>query len=661
MKTAIRLATSLFAVAATAAIAAAPANAPQRPLVGTYDAAAVTRMCDEGIARAKATKARMEAKKGGAGFLGEWNRLQIEIEDVVNPIYLMGSVHPDKAVRDAADPCLTKYTTLSTELFQSEKLFARVKAVSPAGAHEKKLRKDLLEGFEDSGVALPPDKRSRAKEIFDRLEELRQAFDKAVREDATKVVMVPAEMEGMPEDYVKAQKKDADGNFVMGLDYPAWVPFMANAKSEEARRRYWMAKQREGGAENLARLDEIFRLRKELAGLYGLPSFAHYSLRRKMVEKPETVEKFLGDVKSAVTEQERKEVEELRAEKAKEAGKPVAEVALNRWDVAYWQERVRKARYAIDQERLRKYFPTDKAIDFTLALSQALYGVKFTERKVPVWHPDVRYFDVTDAKTGAFLSGFYLDLFPREGKYNHAAAFPVRGVSTLAKRTPVSALVTNFNRQGLDHLEMETLLHEFGHVLHGVLSRTQYVSHAGTSTPTDFVEAPSQMFEEWVRREQSLALFAKVCPDCPRLTKDEIARLESARRFGRGILFARQWLYAAYDMALSLDPQPSMEVWKRMESATPLGHVEGTMFPASFSHIAAHYAAGYYGYMWSQVLALDMLSKFSKDMLDPKVGRFYRDTILAQGGQVEPADMVRKFLGRAPSSEAFFAEIAGTR
>lgn len=655
MKTAAILLSSLVATAA----AAAPA--PQRPLVDTYDAASVTKRCDEGLARAKASIAKMEARKGGAGFFDEWNRIQIEMEDVVNPIYLLGSVHPDKAVRDAADPCLTKYTTLSTELFQSEKLFARAKAAQAATARQKKLKKDLIEGFEDTGVALPPDKRKRAKEIFDRLEELRQAFDKAVREDPTKVVMAPGEMEGLPEAYVKAQKKNAEGNYVLGLDYPAYVPFVTNAKSEEARRRYWMAKQNEGGAGNLARLDEIFLLRKELAALYDLPSFAAYSLRRKMVGNPGTVMKFLGDVKDAVTELEKREVEELRAEKAKDTGTPLAQTTFRRWDLPYYQERLRKSRYAIDQEQLRKYFPTDKAIAFTLELSQTLYGVKFTERKVPAWHEDVRYFDVTDARTGAFLSGFYLDLFPREGKYNHAAAFPVRGVSALAKRTPLSVLVTNFNRTGLDHNEMETLLHEFGHVLHGVLSRTDYNPHAGTSTPRDFVEAPSQMFEEWVRREQPLALFAKVCPDCPRLTKDDISRLEAARRYGQGTRYARQWLYAAFDMELSTNPQPSMEVWRRMEGATPMGYVEGTKFPAAFAHIASGYAAGYYGYMWSEVLALDMLSQFSRDMLDPKVGRRYRDTILAQGGQVEPADMVRKFLGREPSSEAFFREITGRR
>jgi thimet oligopeptidase len=205
------------------------------------------------------------------------------------------------------------------------------------------------------------------------------------------------------------------------------------------------------------------------------------------------------------------------------------------------------------------------------------------------------------------------------------------------------------------------MMHEFGHVMHGVLSQAEYNPHAGTSVKVDFVEAPSQMFEEWARREDSLKLFAQVCPGCPHLTSDDIARLEAARKYGQGIRYARQWLYAKFDMELSTNPRPPLAVWKGLESATPLGYVEGTMFPASFSHIASNYAAGYYGYMWSEVLALDMLSPFKGHMLDPQVGVRYRETILSQGGQQEEADMVRKFLGREPSSDAFFAEITGRR
>jgi thimet oligopeptidase len=652
----------VLAVVAAAALIPAAA-APARPLVPILDAAQVTRVCDAALEQARKTVIQMEARSGAGTIFDEWNRLQIALEDAINPIYLLGSVDPDKAVRDASEPCLQKYTTLSTDLFQNEKLYSRVRAVQPANPHQAKLKKDLVEGFEDSGVALPPEKRARAKAIFDKLEELRQVYDRNVRDDPTKVTFTTAEMEGLPEAYLKAHeaKRDASGNYVLDLKYPSYIPFLQNAKGEPARRRYYMAKLNEGGAQNLDHLYEIFKLRKELAGLYGLPSFAHYTLRRRMVGSPEVVAKFLADVKSAVTELEKKDVEELREEKARDQGKTVAETKIERWDVSYYQERVRRSRYAIDQEKLRKYFPTDKAVDYTLLVSQRLYGVKFNEVKVPTWHPDVRYFDVVDAKSNKFVSGFYLDLFPREGKYNHAAAFPVRGVSRLAGRTPLSALVTNFNREGLDHNELETLMHEFGHVLHGVLSKADYNPHAGTSVKRDFVEAPSQMFEEWARREQPLALFKEVCPQCPQLTHDDISRLESARRYGQGIRYARQWLYASFDMALSTEPQPPLAVWKNLEAATPLGHVEGTSFPSSFSHIASNYAAGYYGYMWSEVIALDMLSQFKRDMLDPRTGARYRDAILAQGGQEEEMTMVRRFLGREPSSDAFFAEITGRR
>jgi thimet oligopeptidase len=651
----------LIAILAAAAAIPATAAAPARPLAPLYDAAGITKACDDGIESAKKTIAAMEAKKGAGAFFDEWNRLQIGMEDVVNPIYLLGSVHPDKAVRDASEPCLQKFTTLGADLFQNEKLYARVSAAQPMNPHQAKLKKDIVEGFEDTGVTLPLDKRARAKQILEKIEELRQAFDRNIRDDPTKVVLRPEEMEGLPEAYLKARKRDADGNYVLGLDYPSYVPFMQNAKREDARKRYYVAKLNEGGAPNLDLLYQIFQLRKELAGLYGLPSFAHYALRRKMVETPETVSKFLAEVKDAVTELEKKEVDELRTEKARDQAKPLEATRIERWDVNYYQEKVRRERFQVDQEKLRKYFPTDKALQYTFLVAQTLYGVKFQEVKVPTWHPDVRYFDVLDARSGKFISGFYLDLYPREGKYNHAAAFPVHGVSRLTGRTPISTLVTNFNREGLNHDELETLMHEFGHVLHGVLSRADYNPHAGTSVKGDFVEAPSQMFEEWARREQPLALWKQVCPECPQLSHDDIARLESARKYGRGIRYSRQWLYATFDMALSLEPQPPLAVWKNLEAATPLGYVEGTSFPSGFSHIANNYAAGYYGYMWSEVIALDMLSKFQPNMLDPKVGARYRDTILANGGQEEEMALVRRFLGRNPSKEAFLLEITGRR
>ena len=632
------------------------ASEPARPLIPIYSAAEIPVKCDDGLAKARAMIHEMQSGTGG-DFFREWNDLQIAIQDVSNPIGFIGNVHPDKAVRDAAEPCAQKYSRLGIEIYQDEGLMARVRAAKPATPAQAKMKKDLLDAFEDSGVSLPPEKRARAKEIFDRLTGLRQEFARHVRDNGIKVAFTPAEMEGLPESYLKAQKRDAEGNYVLGVDYPAYNPFMSNAKDEPARKRYYMAFQSRGGERNLEILREMYTLRRELAALYGLPSFADYGVRRKMAATPAAVTGFLAQVKAAVALREKAEMEELRAEKARLTKKPLEETQLHYWDVAYYQEGLRRLRFEIDQEALRKYFPTRASVDYALLVSQMLYGVRFEEVKVPVWHPDVRYFDVRDAKTGEFLSGFYLDLFPREGKFSHAAAWPVRSASRVAGRTPVSVLVTNFNREGLNQSELRTLMHEFGHVLHGVLSRTDYAAQAGTSVKRDFVEAPSQMFEAWARREESLALFRKVCAECPRLSGDDIARLEAARRFGQGYRYGAQVRYATLDMTLSSEPQPPLEAWKRIEAQAPLGAVDGALFPAAFEHLAGGYAAGYYGYLWSEVIAFDLLTAFNRNMLDPAVGARYRDTILSQGSQQEETAMVAKFLGRAPSNEAFFAEL----
>ena len=660
----MKIVSAIVAMAVSAVCASVSANTT-RPVVTVMDASQINATCDAALARASATIKKLEAKKGDNGFLKSWNDLQIDLENTGNPLGLLASVHTDKAARDASDACVLKLTSLGTDLFQNEKLYKRLSAVAPKNAVDAKLKKDLSEGFEDTGVTLPLDKRARAKAIFEKLEELRQAFDRNVRDDKTRVTFSAEELKGLPADYLSSRKLDDKGGLTLTMEYPDYNPFIQSATNEAARERYFRAFSSRGGTTNLTLLDEIATLRRELAGLYGLKSYADYSLRRKMVENAPTVTKFLAEVKTAVADAEKREIAELTELKAKDTNKPLAETKINKWDLSFYQEKIKQNRYKIDQEALRKYFPTDASVAYTLLVSEKLYGVKFKEVKLPpqnTWHKDVRYFDVTDAKTGKFISGFYLDLFPREGKYGHAAAFPIRGVSTLANRTPSTALVTNFNRVGLNHDELETMMHEFGHVLHGVLSKTTYNSQAGTNTLIDFVEAPSQMFEEWARREEALKLFATVCKDCPTLDSDMIKRLDEARRYGRGLRYARQHLFAEFDMALAGEKaEPAIVVWKRLENATPLGHVEGTMFPAAFSHIAGGYAAGYYGYMWSEVIALDMLSAFKGNMMDAATGARYRETILSNGGQVAPKELVKKFLGREPNSKAFFDELAGKR
>jgi thimet oligopeptidase len=513
------------------------------------------------------------------------------------------------------------------------------------------LQKDLLEAFEDSGVALPPEKRQRFKDISERLTELAQEFGKNIRENKTVLHFTPAECEGLPPAYLERVPRDEEGNIVVGFDYPDYLPFMMNGANEEARKRYYIANANRGTARNLEILDEIVALRKEIADLYGVASFAHYVTKRRMVENPETVSRFLDEVKSVVTECEIHDLGEL----AEIKGAPI-----NRWDVMFYRERLREQRYAVDQEALRDYFPTVPTLRWMLEITERLYGIRFEETIVPVWHEDVLYLDVKDAVGGDLIGGIYLDLYPRPDKYKHAAAWPVRGVSRRAGRKPISALVTNFNRQGLTHAEVETLLHEFGHVLHGVLSETEYNQHSGTSVERDFVEAPSQMYEEWAARMESLSLMRNHCATCPAIDESLVKRLRAASKFGAGIDYGRQHLYAAFDMALSgEDPGPAMEVWRRMESATPMGYVEETAFPGTFEHIASGYAAGYYGYMWAKVIALDLISAFGPDLMNEETGRRFRAMILSRGSEEPARDLVERFLGRPVSSEAFFAEIRG--
>jgi thimet oligopeptidase len=638
----------------------------ERWLVPAYDVARIESRCPKELERARAQRARMEGRRDAGNILAEWNRLSASVQDFVHPVYLLANVSMDATVRETARKCVETFAPLDSEMFQSERLFARVSALKPRDAIDALYRKDLLEAFEDAGIALPAAQRARIKAIREELERVSLQFQHNVNEDRTTVAVTPAEAEGLPAPWIAARKRDEEGRLIVTLDSPTYSAFLDNAVDADARRRVWTAKLQEGGAANLQLLDRALALRHEMARIYGYPDYATFSLRRTMAKTPAAVQDFLGRVRQAVDAGEQRELAELRADKAELLKLPVETVRLERWDVSFHQERIRRARFDVDQEVLRAYFPTEASVAFGLKLAQRLYGVRFVARDVPRWSPDVRYYDVHDANAqggaGARIGAIYLDLFPREGKYNHAAAFTLRSVSARLGRKPVSALVANLDQRGLTQEEMQTLLHEFGHVLHGVLSRTRYVDQGGTSVKRDFVEAPSQMFEEWARRDEPLALFAQICPSCPRLTPQMTARLRQADRFGSGIRYARQWQYASYDMRLhSGSPPPAMQAWRELEQSTRLGHVEGTMLPASFGHLLGSYAAGYYGYMWSQVLGLDMLSGFKGRMLDPAVGRRYRDTILASGGQRPPEELVRSFLGRAPGSEAFFAEISGTR
>lgn len=629
------------------------------------DAVEIGTKCEKSLAAAKREIAQLErvplSRANKENILHAWNQFDISLQNMGNPIYLLSEVSPLPTVRKAAEECVLKLSAFENELYQRSGLYERLKAILLTDAIDKTTVQTLLEQFEDSGVNLPKAKRVRARQISDRLDKLRQDFARNMRDNKTKLAFTEKELKGVPADFLAQQKPDAQGLYQIGFDYPEIDAVMSYAENAEVRRRYYYDMSRRGTEQNLEILREVVQLRKELSGLHGFPSYAHWSLRRKMVETPEAVHSFLNEVASKVENVEMQELGMLEKEKSQHTG--VKNGKIMRWDLNFYQQRLKKARYDVDPQVVRAQFPTAATVDWLLNVTSRLYGVEFRQNsELPVWHPDVRGYDVFDSAEKKYLASFYLDLFPREGKYKHAAAFGIRGVSTLAGRTPISVLVTNFNRQGLNQNELETLFHEFGHVMHNVLSRTRYVMNAGTGVKRDFVEAPSQMYEEWARRPESLRLFNETCPKCKPIDLKLIERMEAARQFGQGTKYARQRLFAAYDMALASDkPGEPMQVWIDMESKTLLGHVPGSQFPGTFGHIVGGYAAGYYGYMWSEVLALDMLSTFGGDVMDTKNGQRYRRIVLENGGQVPPMQLVEELLGRKPSPEAFFREITGQR
>ncbi|MFT3665870.1 M3 family metallopeptidase [Piscinibacter sp.] len=638
----------------------APLAAAQVYQFPRYESAAQVRAdCDRLLAELKQRRRAIAALPArGADVLGALDALNQRVEDAMGPLWLLPAVHPAKPVRDAAEACDLAYQRFNTALLQDVRIHSNLKQAAVADDIDRRLQRDLLDAFEDSGVALPPAARARATRLNDALTKQTQDFERRSRENRDTVAFTEAELEGVPGNVWRQARRDARGRYVLGLDHPSSAPVIERAVQEATRERMWRATMRIGGEANLKTLQRIATLRHELAGLFGFDSYADFVTRRRMVGSEANALAFLAAVDGAVRERERADIALLREAKAAATQQPVERVTVRRWDASYFTERIRQARYGVDQEAMRAHFPPQRSLAFVFAVAQRMFGVRFEPVEQSLWHDEARAYAARDAD-GALLGTLFVDLFPRPDKYNHAAVWGFRNVSTRSGRLPAAALVTNFDRQGLTLDELETLLHEFGHALHALLSTTRYAIPGGTNVQLDFAEAPSQMLEDWVYDPAVLALFGQVCPECAPLPRETIERVNRARHFAKGLLFGRQLLYARYDLALhGRRVEAPLALWARMEGATPFGYVPGTLFPANFGHVASGYGAGYYGYLWSLVVAEDLRTAFAADRLDAAVGRRYRDSVLANGGQVAPDELVRRFLGRPGNRDAFFRSLA---
>ncbi len=615
--------------------------------------------CDQGLLAATTKLRQIERRPAAGRWLAAYDAFSAALEDLSSPLLFLSAVHPDKPMRDASEACELRWNDFNSTLGQNERLYRAAKALRPPDAADRLLRQTLLEGFDDAGVGLPPAQRAQAKQLNDRISELGQAFDRNIRDAKVQLAVTEADLAGVPAAVWQGAQRDADGRLLLGLDYPTYGPVLQLADLASTRERFWRAKTNEGGQANLALLAQITGLRKQYAALFGAASWDAFVLRRRMAETPAQALAFLADVKAAVQQRELTELAELRTAKAAQLKVAADATTLDRWDVNYYTERVRRERYAVDQEAFRAYFPPQASLQFVLRLIERLMGVRYQRIEgAAAWHAEVQTYAVSDAASGKPLATMWVDLYPREGKYNHAAVWGLRSASLAQKRPSQAALVVNFDRKGLTIDELETLLHELGHAVHNNLSATRRALQAGTSVQRDFVEAPSQMLEDWVFDKRVQKLFAEVCPTCTPVPDALLDQALAASRFGKGVQFSRQHLYASYDLALyGPQLQDPLALWAQMEGDTPLGHVPGTMFPAGFSHIAGGYSAGYYGYLWSLVVAMDLRTAFAANKLDPAVGRRYRDKVLGQGSARLPQALVHDFLGRDFNAQAFFDDL----
>lgn len=604
----------------------------------------------------------------------EIDNIYNNVGNVYGTVYLMGSVNPDDAIRNQAEESKAVFAKFFNEIELDENLYRAVKdysetneAKSLTGYKERFLQK-TVEDFERNGFALSKEKRDQLKLINDKLSELSLLFQQNIAEVNDFLMVDDALVDGLQEDYKNARRTE-DGKYKIDLSYPSYIPFMKFSNSEETRKELYSMFNNRAARNNLEVLIKVLMLRQEMAELLGFKTYAEYRTGDRMAKLPQNVWDFEDNLVAKLKEKAQMDYDELLMVKRAKLGDETIDV-IQPWESGYYNNILLKEKYDLDQNLVKEYFPTNDVINGLFHIAQHLFGVEFEEVKDPsVWYENVRMFNVK--KDGKIISRFYTDLFPRPNKYSHAACFPMIGGKETPEgyQMPVATLVCNFPAPTADvpslltHSEVETFFHEFGHVLHNVLTITALSSHSGTSVARDFVEAPSQIFENWTWNYDALILFAKNYKTGEVLPTDLFDKMVAAKNVGSGLSYTQQVFYGMIDFTLhdKYDPTSSTtttEIVEELQNKITLyPYLDGTHMQAAFGHLMG-YAAGYYSYLWALVYAQDMFSVFETNgIMDVNTGLRYRDVILANGGSRDELEMVKEFLGREPKQDAFFKSI----
>lgn len=584
-------------------------------------------------------------------------------------------------IAEEVSPLLTRH---SMSILLDEALFARVKAVweqrgsLTLDTEAAKLLEVTWKSFARQGANLPPEQRARFAEISEELSLATLKFGQNVLAATNAFVLhltEASELDGLPDFVREMAASEASGRgekgWIFTLDQPSYGPFLKFSRRRDLRERIWRAYNSKcigGEHDNTALIRQIVALRTEKAQMLGYPTYAEYALEERMARNARTVEQFLSKLMTPSLPAARRDVSEIQGY-AKDNG---FEGELMPWDFSYWSEKLRKERYDLDDELLKPYFRLDAVQAAVFDLAGRLYGLRFRERDdLPVYHPDVRVFEVRE-ESGRFMALFYLDYFPRSSKRGGAWMTSFRELSCRDGREerPFVSVVTNFTKPTaekpslLTFYEVTTLLHEFGHALHGILAEGRYRSLTGTSVVRDFVELPSQLMENWAYEPEYLRTFARHWQTGEAIPQAYIDRIVAARNYLAGYAQVRQLQFGITDMAWHTGSgEPAADVvafeQEKLGPAAVLPQIPGIVFSPSFNHIfSGGYAAGYYSYKWAEVLEADAFDWFKeKGIFNRAAAEHFRRTLLSRGGSVDADVLYRDFRGRDPQPEALLKKL----
>ncbi len=627
------------------------------------DPQVLTKACDDTLAKAKdlADKIKSDHAAGQhENTIATMNNLLIELDSLGPMSYLMSQVHPSADLRKSAEECTQKMEAFSTALSLDADMFAAFNALdaSKLSGETARFFEKIMLGYKRSGVDKSPEIREKIASLKKEEVLYGQKFHKAITDGTGKLNVAVADLEGLPEDFIKRHQPNEDGTITITTDYPDFFPVVTYARKREIREKLYRLFLERGYPENEENLKKLLQIRYDMATTLGYPTWAQYNAEDKMIGSAAAIESFVNKIAELARPKMERDLKEMLA--ALQAEYPEAKV-VEVWDRFYYQKQLQAKNYQLDAQEVRSYFNYNDVKSGLLAIAQKLYGLTFQrDETTPVWHESVEAYRVLE--NGTPIAVFYLDMHPRAGKYGHAAMFEIRnGIS--GRVIPAGSLVCNFPEASgaeklalMEHSDVTTFFHEFGHLMHQLVSgRHDYPNLSGVSTEWDFVEAPSQLFEEWAWDHAVLSTFAKKA-DGTVINKELVERMKAADEFGKGVHVGRQMFYAALSYyyyaadPAGIDLLPKfVELQKKY---SPYPHVEGTHSYANFGHLDG-YNSMYYTYMWSLVIAKDLLTKFDGNLLNTEVFKAYKEKILEKGGAEPAAKIVEDFLGRPFAFEAY--------